>query len=65
MLFDSINSSNMVPMPKASCYASQIGLHESNHRFRKSNEAKLEMQVVHDGEHILYLATKHLPWLKV
>jgi hypothetical protein len=55
----------MVPMPKASCYASQIGLHESNHRFRKSNEAKLEMQVVHDGEHILYLATKHLPWLKV
>jgi hypothetical protein len=49
VLSSSPKSSNMVPMPKASCDASLTNSQKVINQFWKSKEAKLDMQATHDG----------------
>jgi len=50
VLSNSPKLSCMVPMPEASCDASQTDSQKIINRFWKSKEAKLDMQATHDGD---------------
>ena len=65
VLSNSLKSSNMAPMPKASRNASQTYSQKFINRFWKSKEAKLDMKLRMTEMHILCPAKIHFPWLKL